>query len=102
MDLEGICNVPNPPLVDIILFGLSFLGFPSRFRYSISQCTKPLPLDRPWSCLIFVGARSIITFFKSMSLFIWENKRSRWLTMETYKLQHQYQYNCSIFTEHLI
>ena len=25
------CNSPNPPLADIVFFGLSLLGFPSKF-----------------------------------------------------------------------
>ena len=28
---DTICNSQNPPLADIVLFGLSLLGFPSRF-----------------------------------------------------------------------
>ena len=28
--LEARCNNPDPPLVDIVLFGLSLSGFPSR------------------------------------------------------------------------
>ena len=31
-DFDTICNSPSPPLADIVLFGLSLLGFPTRFK----------------------------------------------------------------------
>ena len=38
-----ICNDPNPPLADIVLFSLSLLGFPSRLSNSSARKRFPHP-----------------------------------------------------------
>ena len=51
---DTICNAPSLPLADIILFGFSLLGFPSRFLKPLSRMLRSPPYRCGISQLIFV------------------------------------------------
>ena len=45
-DSDTICNDLSPPLVDIVFFGLSFLGFPSMFLKRMYYGKVSTPIRR--------------------------------------------------------